>query len=107
MRKSRFKLGIAPDQRIELGVADLRRVFGVVEPVVPGDGFRQPHQLIGGLGFGQIAHTLSSSRSACARASWVISAPESMRAISSFRPGASRSATLVRVTVPCEVLWMT
>src|SRR3546814_10418771 len=52
-------------------------------------------------------HTTSSNRSACARASAVTSAPESMRAISSRRPAGSRARTPVRVTVPSLDLAMT
>ena len=48
----------------------------------------------------RVNYACSSRRSACARASGVISAPDSMRAISSWRPAPSSRATEVRVTVP-------
>ncbi len=105
LRKRRLQLGIAPHQRVIFLIADLGRILGVIQPVVLRDGARQPHQLIGGLGFCDVrAHTPSSNRSACARASGVTSAPLSIRAISSWRPASSSRATLVRVTVPSELL---
>ncbi len=106
LREGRLELGIAPHQRIVFLIGDLGRILGMIEPVVMRNRLRQPHQLVGGIGFGHpgLHHTPSSSRSACARASGVISAPLSMRAISSCRPASSSSATLVLVTVPSELL---
>ncbi len=53
MRERRLELGVAPHQRVVLGVGYLRRILDVIEPVVPRDLAREPHQLVGGLGFGQ------------------------------------------------------
>src|SRR3546814_6573518 len=64
---------------------------------------RQPHQFIGGFRLGNDIgrhHTPSSSRSACARASSVIAAPDSILAISSRLSASPRANTPVRVTVP-------
>ena len=80
-------------------------------PLVQGrGGFRVRFPLLGqGSGRGVVRlqrghQTPSSNRSACARASGVTSAPESIRAISSCRPASSSSSTLVFVTVPLEAL---
>jgi hypothetical protein len=54
MRKCRLELGIAAHQGIVLGVGNLRRVLRVIEFVVMRDGLRQAHQLVGGLGFGEV-----------------------------------------------------
>ena len=93
MRKRRFQFRITPHQRIVFGVRYLGRVFSVVKLVMLGDLPRQPHQFVRGIRLAQarfdgLAHKIrtyacSSNRSACARASGVISAPESIRAISS------------------------
>ena len=102
MRKRRLQLRIAADQRVVFLIGNLGRILGVIEPVVMRDLLCEPHQFIGGVGFGQFAHTPSSKRSACALASGVTSAPDSIRAISSWRPAASSRTTPVRVTVPSD-----
>ena len=86
MRERDLKLGIAPHQRIIVRVGNLRRILGVIATVVMRNGLGKAHQLVGGFSFGSRHHTPSSKRSACALASGVTSAPDSMRAISSCRP---------------------
>uniref|UniRef100_UPI00405387BD hypothetical protein n=1 Tax=Qipengyuania sp. GPGPB31 TaxID=3023518 RepID=UPI00405387BD len=54
VRKRRLQRGIAPHQRVIFRIADLGRVFGMVEPVVLRDLLRQPHQFIGGFGLGDV-----------------------------------------------------
>src|SRR5690554_1596991 len=54
MRERRLELGIAPHQRIVLGVGNLGRILGMIEPIVPRDRLRQPHQFVGGFGFGKL-----------------------------------------------------
>ena len=54
MRKRRLELAVLAHQRVIVGVGNLRRVLVVIEPVVPRDLLRQPHQAVGGLGFGQL-----------------------------------------------------
>ena len=56
MRKRRLELGVAPHQRIVLGVGDLRCVLGMIQPVMPRDLAREPHQLVGGFGLGKLPH---------------------------------------------------
>ena len=46
---------LSPDQRVIVRVGNLRRVVGMIEPVVPRDLVREPFQLGGGLGFGHAA----------------------------------------------------
>ena len=85
MRKSCLKLIVPPHQSIKLRVGYLGRIMCMIELVMMRNRLRQTHQFIGSFGFGEVfnlAHTSSISRAACARASSVISAPESMRAIS-------------------------
>ena len=107
MRERRLQLGIAADQRVEFGVGQFGRILGMIKPVGARDRLCQPHQFIGCVSFGDPFHTPSSNRSACARASSVISAPDSIRAISWRRPAASSRTTPVRVTVPSDDLAMT
>jgi len=54
LREALFELAVLADQRIIFGVGNLRRVGIVIELVVPRDLLRQPHQAVGGLGFGQL-----------------------------------------------------
>ena len=54
LRKRRLERGIAPHQRVVLGVGNLRRVLGVIEPVMMRDRPREPHQFVGGFGFGDV-----------------------------------------------------
>ena len=107
MREARLDRGVAPAQRIVLGVADLRRVLLMVEAIVVGDLLRQLRKFGGGVLFRRViastaaavcgrglrrcaAHTAAPSRSsAAARAASVTVSPASMRAISSRRCGAS------------------
>src|SRR3546814_11884635 len=101
VRERRLKLGIAPHQRVIFGIGDLGRILGVIEPVVMRDCLGQPHQLVGGFGFGEgVAHTPSSSRSACARASGVPSAPDSIRPTPCLPPASATSEPPVRVAGP-------
>src|SRR5690554_1206956 len=62
MRKRRLELDIAPHQRVVLGVRNLGRILGMIEPVMPRDRLRQSHQLVGGFGFGKVGlhHAYSS-----------------------------------------------
>jgi hypothetical protein len=48
MGELRLQLGVAADERVIFGVADLRRVVGMVEPVVAGDLGRESLKLGGG-----------------------------------------------------------
>ena len=86
---------VLADQRVIFRVRKLRRVVVVIERIVPRDLGGEERQAFGG-----IAHAASSSRSACARASSVTVAPDSIRAISSRRSASSRARTPVRVTTP-------
>ena len=56
MRESGFQLRIAAHQRIICRIGDLGRILGMIEPVVMRDLLRQPHQLIGGFGLGDVGH---------------------------------------------------
>ena len=58
LRECRLQLGIAADQRIIFRVRHLGRIVAVVQPVVPRNLTRQPHQFVGSFGFG---HTRSST----------------------------------------------
>ena len=59
MRKRRLQLGIAPHQRVIFGVGHLRRIIEMIEPVGAVDRLGQPHQFIGGFGFGGgVAHAI-------------------------------------------------
>ena len=110
--KARFDLGIAPAQRVIVGIADRRRVFAVIAPVVLGDLVRQAVELLLRFGRGELVDRLSVlmpacvpssaaraasaiSRLAAARASSVTAAPDSMRAISSSRASSSSSSIVV------------
>ena len=53
MRKRRLDRGIAPGQRIVIGVGNLRRVVGVVQPIMVRDLRRQPRQFDGGFVVGR------------------------------------------------------
>ena len=84
MRELRLQRRIAPHQRVIVRVGNLRRVVGVIEPVVPRDLARQPLQLGGGFGFGRVSRLpRDSRRSAIASRSLA-----SMPAIASTRPNA-------------------
>ena len=61
MRERRLQLGIAPDQRIVLGIGNLGSVLGMIQTVVPRDLARQPHQRIGGLGFANLVGVHSAT----------------------------------------------
>ena len=52
MREQRFDGGIAAHQRIELGIADRRRILGMVAPVVLGDLGGEQRQFGAGFGIG-------------------------------------------------------
>ena len=54
MREALLQLAVLADQRVIFPVGDLRRVLVVIEPVVPRDLLRQPHQPVGRLGLGQL-----------------------------------------------------
>ena len=82
MRERRLKLIVAFDQRVIIRIADLGRIVGVIEPRMISDRACETLKFGGGFGF---SHAASSSRPACARASSVTSAPDSIRAISSRR----------------------
>ena len=64
MRKPGLQLGILADQRVILSVRNLRRVIVVIEAIVAGNFRRQPHQPVGRLRLGNIAHSISASSSA-------------------------------------------
>ena len=51
VRKPLLELAVLADQRVIVGVGNLRRVLVVIEPVVARDLLGQPHQPVGGLGF--------------------------------------------------------
>src|SRR5690348_4351786 len=107
--KTRFDRGIAPPQRVVVGVGNLRRVFLVIEPVVPRDFRGKALQLRLGTGCAELvdcgfarwraahARAPAINEAAAARASAVIDAPDSMRAISSRRASADSSSTRVDV----------
>ena len=107
--KARLDGLVAPPQHVVRGIAQLGRGMGVVELVVAPDLLRQTLQLaLRGIRRevlrrrGVAAHRLprASRLSAAARASSVICAPESMRAISSRRSSSVSSATLA--AAPCS-----
>ena len=112
--KALLDRAVALAQRVVLGVRDRRRVVLVVALVVLADLGMQPRVLGLGLLFGEVvdgdlrdrhapatAHPAALiSRSAAVRASSVISAPASMRAISSRRRSAATSVTLVATRLP-------
>ena len=50
LRKRRLDRRVAPHQRVVIGVGNLRRVVGVIEPVVMRDLRREPFELGGGVG---------------------------------------------------------
>ena len=52
--KMNFDLGIAAAQCVVIGIGNLRRGFGVVEPIVPADLLGQRGQLVAGLFLGQL-----------------------------------------------------
>jgi hypothetical protein len=52
MRERGLQLGIAPDERVIVRVGNLRRVVGMVEPVVPRDLGGESLQFGGGFSFG-------------------------------------------------------
>src|SRR5215467_3165380 len=123
--KARLDLLVASAQRVVGRVRNRRRVLLIVALVVGAELGRKPFELGLGLRVGEIgdrdfaaglrAHRLRHSgagrrrrsypaalirRSAAARASAVISAPASMRAISSRRLSAATSATRVATRLP-------
>ena len=51
--KGRLKRLVPAHQRVIFLVGNLRRVFRMIQAVVFADGPREPHQLVGGLGFGE------------------------------------------------------
>ena len=100
---------VAPTQHVIVSIAQLRRGAGVIELIVARDLLRQTLQLtlrcVAGEVFGRcgfVAHgsPRASRLPAAARASSVISAPESIRAISSRRWSSVSSAT--RAVAPCS-----
>ena len=111
--KARLDRGVAAAQLVIIGIGDLRRGFGVIEPVVMANLRGQRGQLGAGLLLGQLidgrgsgsgaasrgAHARAPAMrlAAAARASAVMVLPDSMRAISSCRVSGSSSST--RVTV--------
>src|SRR5439155_23947643 len=123
--KARLDLLVASAQRVVGRVRNRRRIFLVVALVMGADLGGEPFEFGLGLRVGEIgdrdfaaslqAHSLRHSgtrrrrrrypaalirRSAAARASAVISAPASMRAISSPRLSAATSATRVATRLP-------
>ena len=104
--KCRFQHLVTATQRIVFGVGDRRVIFLIVAGVVGSDFGRQPLQFRGHFGFGQFRDigrhcAISAIRlSAAARASSVILAPASMRAISSRRSSSDNSITAVVVLLP-------
>ena len=117
LRKARLDRGVALAQPVVCGIGDGRRVFLIIAPVMFGDFRGEPRMLGLGLLFGEILdgsvvlvaawHDGVSTqpaarikRSAAARASAVISAPASMRAISSRRRSALSSTTRVATRLP-------
>ena len=66
LRERRFQRSVVPHQRVILGVGNLRRILGMVQPVVMRDRLGEPHQFIGGFRFGEgcgILHRQNSTRS--------------------------------------------
>ena len=74
MREARLDRGVAPTQRIILGVADLRCVLLKVKAIVVRDLLRQCREFRGGVLFGQIAHLAGAAVSAL-RGARVITPP--------------------------------
>ena len=109
--KHRLQRVVAPAQGVVFRVADFRRVPAVIERIVPGDFRGQTRKLrcgvLGGVA-GNIlavdAHDgpLAIRLSAAARASSVIRAPASIRAISSRRSSAWSSSTTVVISGPAR-----
>jgi len=54
MRKGLFQFVVPLHQRIIVRIGNFRRILGMVEPVMLGNLARQTHQLIGGIGFGEL-----------------------------------------------------
>src|SRR5205085_5793983 len=106
---------VALAQRVVFGVGDLRRILGVVAPVVMRDFGSEAGEFGLRLLFGQeldrtvgetdhVSHAPPPAirLAAAARASAVTILPDSMRAISSCRVSGSSSSTRVTVArVPC------
>src|SRR5690348_5158246 len=113
--KARFDRRVAAAQGVVIGVGNLRRVVLVIEFVVSRDFRGQTLQLRLGFGLAELvdrglarwraahARAPAINEAAAARASAVIDAPDSMRAISSRRASADSSST--RVDVFCAA-WL-
>src|SRR5579872_5443293 len=110
MRVTRFDRGVAPAQRVVVGVADLRCVLLVIQQIMMRNLARQMLEFRGCVLFGQLfgccsdgggfarctRHAAAPSKSsAAARAASVTVSPASMRAISSRRSAAANCSTRV------------
>ena len=104
MGKCRFQHLVTAAQRIVFGVGNRRIIFLIVASVVGSDFNRQQLQLrllrLGHRDIGRHCAISAIRLSAAARASSVILAPASMRAISSRRSSSDNSITAVVVLLP-------